>query len=430
MTSTSSPTSSLSPTARQVWARARGLLVALAVVLLAAVVLAVLRSGEQHGMLDPRSPDRTGSRAVAELLNDRGVDVTVVTTTAGAARATDADTTVLVTSPDRLGEAQRADLRPALSGSGGRTVLLAPGPAAATDLAPAVEAVSPTSTGTLAPRCDAPYAQRAGSVRLGGLGYRVGSGAGAADACYPSGGLPTLLRVPTSAGGDTILTGTAEFLYNERLDEQGNASLALQLLGSRDRLVWYLPSLADPAAGGDGSRGLTDLIPDGWLFGAVQLAVAVAVAALWRARRLGPLVPERLPVAVPAAEATEGRARLYRLAHARDRAADALRSATRTRLAPLLGLPAAQAHTADSVVPAVTRYTGDSRTARSLLFGPAPVDDTSLVRLADSLDELEQRIAPRSLPHVVTTDDVTPEPSAAAPTETLPEAPTDKDGTS
>ena len=77
------------------------------------------------------------------------------------------------------------------------------------------------------------------------------------------------------------------------------------------------------------------------------------LAALWRARRLGPLVTERLPVAIRASETTEGRARLYRKANARDRAAAALRSATRTRLAPLIGVPPRGAHAPDVLLPAV-----------------------------------------------------------------------------
>ncbi len=66
----------------------------------------------------------------------------------------------------------------------------------------------------------------------------------------------------------------------------------------------------------------------------LQLAVAVVLLALWRARRLGPVVPESLPVVVRAAEATEGRGRMYRRAGARDRAAGRLRAATRTRIVP------------------------------------------------------------------------------------------------
>ena len=69
-----------------------------------------------------------------------------------------------------------------------------------------------------------------------------------------------------------------------------------------------------------------------------QLCLAIALLALWQGRRLGPLVAERLPVVVRASETVEGRGRLYRSRRARDRAADALRTATLQRMLPRLGL--------------------------------------------------------------------------------------------
>lgn len=74
------PATSASPTARQVWTRARGILLALVILLAAAVAIAAIRSDARHGDLDPRSADPYGSRAVAELLGDRGVSTRVVTT--------------------------------------------------------------------------------------------------------------------------------------------------------------------------------------------------------------------------------------------------------------------------------------------------------------------------------------------------------------
>ena len=79
---------------------------------------------------------------------------------------------------------------------------------------------------------------------------------------------------------------------------------------------------------------LSDLLPPWVGIVVAQLVVAVLVAALWRGRRLGPVVAEPLPVAVRAAETTEGRARLYRRRRARGRAADHLRAAS---LSPALG---------------------------------------------------------------------------------------------
>ncbi|WP_432101384.1 DUF4350 domain-containing protein [Streptomyces sp. WAC 04229] len=388
------PTTSASPTARQIWTRGRGVALALVLLLAGAVAIAVVRSGDHHGELDPRSADPSGSRAVAELLADRGVSTRVVTTLDAARAATGPDTTLLVAAPDLLTERQQTRLRAAVTGSGGRTVLVAPGGPAVERLVPGVTADPALSfDSTLAPACDLPAARRAGTADTGGLRYSTHI---EADACYPSRRLATLLRVPDTSGegtpGDTVVLGARDILVNDRLDDHGNASLALQLLGSRDHLVWYLPSLSD-VPDPDDERSFFDLLPSGWLWGTLQLFVAAALAALWRARRLGPLVPEKLPVAIRASETVEGRARLYRKANARDRAATALRSATRTRLAPLVGVPVSQAHTPESLLPALSAHLhGDGQALHTLLFGPPPGDDAALIALADQLDALESEV--------------------------------------
>ncbi|MFI8194583.1 DUF4350 domain-containing protein [Streptomyces sp. NPDC085946] len=387
------PSTSASPTPRQVWTRARGIALALVVLLAGAVAIAVIRSDARHGALDPRSADPGGSRAVAELLADRGVDTRVVTTLGEAAAATGPDTTLLVAAPDLLTPTQQTRLHAAFADTGSRAVLVAAGSASVERLAPGVTADPATSPDTtLDPDCDLPAARRAGSADTGGIRYTTTHLR--ADACYPSQRLATLLRVPhASEGGDTVVLGAPDILLNDRLDEQGNASLALQLLGSRPHLVWYLPSLADDPALDEDERGFFDLLPSGWLWGTLQLFVAAGLAALWRARRLGPLVPERLPVAIRASETAEGRARLYRKANARDRAAAALRSTTRTRLAPLAGVPVARAHTPEALLPALSAHLhGDGQDLHALLFGPPPGDDASLIALADRLDALEREV--------------------------------------
>ncbi|CAL9463297.1 DUF4350 domain-containing protein [Streptomyces sp. enrichment culture] len=388
------PATSTSPTARQVWTRARGIALALAVLVAGALVLALVRSDTRHGALDPRSADPQGSRAVAELLADRGVDTRTVTTLDEARAAAAPDTTLLVAVPDLLTDRQRALLRSTVTASGGRTVLVAPGAASTEGLAPGVTADPAAGLDTtLDPECTLPAARRAGDADTGGIRYTVTHPN--ADTCYPSDGLPTLVRLPdTSGDGDTVVIGATDIFVNDHLDEQGNASLALQLLGSRPHLVWYLPSLSDSSATANGDeRGFFDLIPSGWLWGTLQLFLAAALAALWRARRLGPLVPERLPVAIRASETVEGRARLYRKANARDRAAAALRSTTRTRLAPLVGIPVAQAHAPEALLPALSAHLHrDGQPLHTLLFGPPPGDDAALIALTDQLDALESEV--------------------------------------
>ncbi|MFJ7046521.1 DUF4350 domain-containing protein [Streptomyces sp. NPDC101112] len=387
------PNTSASPTARQLWGHARGVVIAFVILLTAAIVIAVVRSGAEHGRLDPRSADPNGSRAIEQLLDDNGVSTRVVTTLDEATAAAAPDTTLLIAVPDLLTESQQRRLRTATATSGGRTVLVAPDTPSVGTLAPGVTAdPAPSFDSTLAPRCDLPAARRAGTADLGGVRYQVTTRD--ADACYPESGLPSLVRLPAAeGGGDTVVIGAPDILYNDRLDEQGNASLALQLLGSRPHLVWYLPSLSDDSATGTGDRSFFDLLPSGWLWGTLQLFVAALIAALWRARRLGPLVPEKLPVAIRASETVEGRARLYRKANARDRAAAALRSTTRTRLAPLVGVPVSRAHAPEALLPALSAHLhGDGQTLHALLFGPPPSDDAALIALTDRLDALEREV--------------------------------------
>ncbi|WP_329615944.1 DUF4350 domain-containing protein [Streptomyces brevispora] len=405
MTVVTTPSSSASPTPRQVWIRIRGLLLAVLVLVAAGVALAATHSGDRHGRLDPRSADRYGSRAVAELLKDRGVSVRVVTTLQAATSAAGPDTTLLVAAPNLLTPDQQHTLRTATTDAAGRTVLLAAGPPSVGRLAPGVRAESSVPVSTRAPRCSLDAARLAGDIETGG--FRYASDSLDALACYPADGLPSLLLIRQQAAGDTVLLGSPDILYNDRLDSQGNASLALQLLGSHRHLVWYLPSLADSSAtnsseGNDGSANdnstggessFIDLIPSGWLWGALQLALAAVLAAVWRARRLGPVIAERLPVAIRASESTEGRARLHRKANARDRAAASLRYATRARIALLVGVSPQDAHSPTTLLPAVSaRLSATAGGLHELIFGPAPSDDAALVLLADRLDTLEREV--------------------------------------
>ncbi|MEI5011892.1 DUF4350 domain-containing protein [Streptomyces sp. PmtA] len=400
MTGATTATTAASPTTRQIWTRSRGILLVLVILIVAGFVIAVIRSSNGHGRLDPRSTDPSGSRAVAELLKDRGVTTRVVTTLDEATAAMGPDTTLLVAGPDLLNHRQQDALRAAMTSSGGRSVLVAPGPASVGTLAPGTSADTPAPVSAREPQCSFPAARRAGSADLGGERYTTDNTLGS-DSCYLTDGLPTLLRIDDPGTGDTVLLGAPDILYNDHLDKEGNASLALQLLGSHPHLVWYLPSLSDGSAAeddgtggrGEGETGIGRLIPSGWLWGTLQLAVAAVLAAVWRARRLGPLVSERLPVAVRASETTEGRARLYRKANARDRAASALRQAARIRIAPLLGVTVADAHSPEALLPAVSAHLRDGdRDLRTLLFGPAPADDAALIRLADQLDALEREV--------------------------------------
>ncbi|MFF2077701.1 DUF4350 domain-containing protein [Kitasatospora sp. NPDC058162] len=382
---------SLAPTGRGLVRRARWYLVVLTVLLVAAVGIAVLNTDHRYPPIDPRSYDADGAHAVVALLQGQGVKTALSTEPTAAANGAD---TLVLPEPDLLSP---AELRAVAAARHQRLVLINPGPAALGALAPGIRTsdevggVPYMSIRSTQPSCALPEAVRAGTASMGGTLYTSGS---RGDGCYShSHGYP-LVSTP-SGGGDVIVVGSGQFLQNGHLAEDGNASLALGLLGSQPRLTWHLPDYSAPVAEGTQRKSFDDYIPAGWHWAFYQLAVAAGLAALWRGRRLGPVVSENLPVVVRAAETTEGRARLYRRAKAHGRAAEALRRATAHRLAPALGLPVqAGGPEPEALCAAVAgrlpeRPAGD---VRALLYGPPPTDDAALLRLADDLDALERQV--------------------------------------
>jgi hypothetical protein len=376
------PTSSTDPTAAELWRAARGPVAALVLVLLGGLLLALTSGSPSGRRLDPRSPAPSGGRAVAELLRDQGVAVSVVTTERAVSEQVRRGDTLLVTDPDLLTQLQVETVR----NVGADLVLLSP-----TEPGRYVDGVTatPTAPGVRAPGCALLAARRAGRADTGLLAFRTrGTPLAHAAACYARDRLPSLVQGQVDGTVVTLVGSPAPFT-NSGLDEEGNAALALDLLGARPRLAWYLPSVEDAAV--QGRTSLYDLVPHGIWWGLGQLAIAVLLLALWRARRLGPVVTEPLPVVVRAAETVEGRGRWYRRAQAHGVAATALRTGVRARLLPALRLP----RRADpaAVVAAVARRSGrPAGDVDRLLYGAAPADDAALVRLADDLDALEREV--------------------------------------
>ena len=130
----------------------------------------------------------------------------------------------------------------------------------------------------------------------------------------------------------------------------------------------------------------------GWVSPVVVLAIAVTIAAgIWRGRRFGPLVVERLPVHVPSGETSRGRARLYARTSARTHALDQLRIGAVVRIARMLRLPRSAG--VDEVTDAAARATGrDGASVHRMLADALPDDDRALVDLAAGLSELEAEV--------------------------------------
>ncbi|NUR91193.1 MAG: DUF4350 domain-containing protein, partial [Nonomuraea sp.] len=239
------------------------------------------------------------------------------------------------------------------------------------------------------PECGMPVAKLAGSVFIGGQVYLTG------DGCYPAGKGSSLVTLQRGSGSVTLV-GSGEFMTNQRLAEDGNAALAINLASTRPAVTWLVnsPNPAVPELAGEEGKSLGELIPPGIPWALLMSVVALLLVAFWRGRRLGPVVVERLPVVVRAAETVEGRGRLYRARRARGRAAELLRAGAIDRLTPRLGLGSgAGGH---EIVAALAVRTGrDAQEIGAALYGPPPADDAGLVALATYVDFIERTVSER-----------------------------------
>ncbi|QKW19781.1 DUF4350 domain-containing protein [Kitasatospora sp. NA04385] len=376
------------------WRRHRWWLLSVLVLLLVGALIAGIPGNSAYYPLDPRSGSPSGTRAADQLLRQHGISSRTASGTEELSAALGADdTTVVLTYPDELAYRHVAELSALPRGARTRLVLIAPEQPLLNAFAPGVSSSSYStgSSAALAPDCELPEAVNAGAAALGGPSYEGRPGD---TACYPSGGRHTLLS-RTRGDQQVVVLGNGDALSNQALDEEGDAALALGLLGAHPHLVWQtLDRTPTAPSGTEDAKDLGDYIPDGWSWGTLQLAVAGLLAAAWRARRLGPVLTERLPAVVRASETTEGRARLYRRAGARGHAAETLCRAARRRTAAALGLP----HTTGDPDPAALTEAAAARLGRPaadlqhLLYGPAPADDAALLRLANDLDDMEWQV--------------------------------------
>ena len=355
--------------------------------LLAVLIIAALAAlGEQPhgGELDPRDAGPAGARALAVLLAERGVPVSITGSVRRSSNPTP-DTTILLSRPDLV--SVRA-LHRALAGDA--TVVLVDPPAAILAASGVPATADAEANGeTVPPGCGLPVAETAGTVRLTGTLYAV---TGAATSCYRENGDASLVVTTRPSGGRTVVLGSASTLTNADLAKQGDAALAIGLLRAA-QLRWVPAGLADGAPPSS-QQGLLNLLPRRVVFAVFQLMIALVVLALWRARRLGKPIAEPLPVIVRAAETVEGRARLLRASRSRGTAARALRAASIERLTRALRLGADEQP--DAVVSVVAEA---SRTpaadVRAVLYGDEPANDAALVAACPGPAEPGSRREPR-----------------------------------
>ncbi len=384
---------SLTPTLRRTGRRAVFWTVVGIVVLLIVILLMALgQRGEAGIPLAADNPAPDGAMAVAEVLRQQGVEVIETSSLADTEDALEgraSETTVLLWDVDLLLDSAQHDR---LLLATDDLVVLDPVFLELEDFAPGI-ALAGSTDGRFDTDCDLPAAEKAGSVDSAGSAYRIVD-APRATGCFADDDRYGL--VETGHGGGTVtVLGLTEVLTNGQIAEAGNAALALNLLGSHETLIWYIPGVDD--LGDQVPPTIGELTPAWVTPFAVMLFIVALGAILWRSRRVGPLVVEDMPVVVRASETMEGRARLYERSDSRLHALDALRIGTVSRLASSCGLP--RTASVAEVVDAVAALTGRDRAAvADILIDHAPSSDAELVHLSDQLLRLEKDAAERSRP--------------------------------
>lgn len=391
---------------RRRWPRA---VAPFAVVLVLVLITVIAHLVEEPDLSDPGtlSPTGTGpdgSSRLAELLTRQGVRIERVTSTEEAvAAAWTGRAAIFVPTPDypvpsligRIAE---------LPGTH-RVVAVRPGLVTQLSWGVPVLGLSDRWAATAAaPGCDNALATTARRATLWRSAYISDPEATVAN-CFHGG----LVGV-RFGGSEVYVAGASDPFRNSRLDEHDNAALATTLLGGLDRVIWVDVHRAEPRPKSGlllprYSRDDLDRGSDNTLWTAfpaplwailAMLLIAGVLIALARARRLGPPVPEPLPVVVPAAETVTGRGRLYQRIRARDATLTALRGAAVARLGRLVDPLAPPSR--DELIQRLAARTGISVDAvRTILTGPPPGTDEELIRAVADLDQL-MRAASRDNP--------------------------------
>jgi hypothetical protein len=357
--------------------------------------------------LSPLGTGRHGSSQLAELLRARDITIERVTSTAAAVEAArDRDATILVPAPDLLNGRLVYELRD--DPGEHRVVLVQPGLFGVVSSGLSSWVVgSRWASEVVEPGCVSPEARQAGPATVHRNRYL---GSTLAVRCYRD-----------SLVGDRVddvevlLVGATDPFRNDRIGEAGNAALATGLLARHDVVIWVDVHAREPQPmppppefrlpeyereeldrTSTGYETLDAFPVQLWVVVVVLVGAGVLLAVA-AARRLGPPVPEPLPVVVPAAETVTGRGRLYRRIRAHQASLATLRAGAVARLARAVdpfaraadhGLDVAGPRR-DAFIRTIAARSGlPEQTVATVLFGPMPTDDEGLVAAAADLDRL------------------------------------------
>ena len=249
--------------------RAARLPVVLVVIGLALVtIFAAIGRAPNTTPLDPRNTSPDGTHALAALLGDRGVAVSVVDDL--SALHSSGATTIVVAKP---GDLSARALR-TISASTATVLLISPLSNALSAFEVPATPDSQTPATTIAAGCALPAAVTAGPARIEGDLYAV---SGTATRCYLQGGDAALTESTRSNGATTIVFGSGPTFTNAQLAAQGNAALGLGLLNTP--VVQWVPGGLHAGPVPRSRRGLFNLLPSRLLWATLQLFLVLVVLA-------------------------------------------------------------------------------------------------------------------------------------------------------
>jgi hypothetical protein len=354
-----------------------------AVVLGALIVVALVAGGPHSsgGAYDPDSTSEVGTKALVELLEASGADVSVLDTSPGAST-----TDVAVLLSDSTSQTMTAQMQRWIE-TGGTLVVADPRSSfsASADARAALFGVINSSIG----RGDCTIGALAGIDRLqpgDGVYYAVPA---RAESCFTSQEGAFVVATPTGAGHIVSVGGPSVFT-NELLDVEDNAALAVALMAPREgtRVAMLYGMTPD---GAERPSGVSELVPTGVRLALLQLVIAFGIYACWRGRRLGKPVLEPQPVQIGGSELVGAVGNLMQQTRDPDRAARLLRADLRRRLCERLGL--APDVGADVIAEVTAARSGAARddVARAVTDVPVRSED-ELLDLARDIDRIRTEV--------------------------------------
>jgi Domain of unknown function (DUF4350) len=349
--------------------------------LVGAIVLVLLIGAPSPGApLSPRSTAPEGLRGLVLFLEELGAVVEV-----SRDRPSSDDDVALVIG-DNLGEERREEVRSWVSGGGVLVVADAGSPLAA----PTAE--TDFSFG-LVDRgdCDVGAFEDAETIDVSGAPAFDAPSAlfelpETATGCFGDGD-EALVVVDDVGDGVTISVGDADLFTNQNLDEGDNAVVAGAMLapvdGTRVRIL--------EAPFQERDTGLLDLIPLNVRRAFIQILIAFAIYALWRAIRLGRPVVEDQPVTVAGSELVAAVGGLLEVSDDPGRAAALLRADLRRDIGLRFGLAPGVAP--EVVAEVVAQRTGADASRLHAALAAAPVTtDAELTELSRLIDAVRQEV--------------------------------------